>query len=70
MRKPWVLAAAAVLVAVAATGGVVVASGSKEATPAAREPSANTVKVEEGELSAMVSLDGTMTYRARSDGSP
>jgi hypothetical protein len=28
------------------------------------------VKVERGELSAMVSLDGTLTYRARPDGSP
>ncbi len=63
-------AAAAVLVAVTATGGVVVASGGKEATPAAQEPPANTAKVEKGELSAMVSLDGTLTYRARSDGSP
>jgi hypothetical protein len=68
--KTWMLAGAAVLVAVAATGGVVVAAGSKEATPAAQEPSANTVQVERGELSAMVSLDGTLTYRARSDGSP
>src|SRR5262249_31700809 len=34
------------------------------------EPPANTVKVERGELSAMVSLYGTLTYRARSDGSP
>jgi hypothetical protein len=69
-RKTWVLAAAAVLVAVTVTGGVVVASGAKQATPAAQEPPANTVKVEKGELSAMVSLDGTLTYRARSDGSP
>jgi hypothetical protein len=69
-RKTWVLAAATVLVALTATGGVVVASGSKEATPAAQEPPANTVKVERRELSAMVSLDGTLTYRARSDGSP
>jgi hypothetical protein len=69
-RKTWVLAGAAVLVAVAATGGVVGASGSKEATPAGQEPPANTGKVEEGKLSAMVSLDGTLTYRARSDGSP
>jgi hypothetical protein len=68
-RKTW-LAAAAVLVAVTATGGVVVASGSEEATPAAHEAPANTAKVEKGELSAMVSLDGTLTYRARSDGSP
>ena len=69
-RKTWVLAGAAVLVAVTATGGVVVMSGAKQATPAAQEPPANTVKVETGELSAMVSLDGTLTYRARSDGSP
>ena len=69
-RKTWVLAGAAVLVAVAATGGVVVASGGKDATAAAQEPPANTVQVERGELSAMVSLDGTLTYRARSDGSP
>ena len=43
--------------------------GSPDATPAAAAP-ANTVKVETGELSAMVSLPGTLTYRARSDGSP
>ena len=69
-RKTWVLAGAAVLVAVTATGGVVVVSGAEQATPAAQEPPANTAKVEKGELSAMVSLDGTLTYRARSDGSP
>jgi hypothetical protein len=69
-RKTWVPAAAAVLVAVAVTGGVVVGSSAKQATPAAQEPPANTVQVERGELSAMVSLDGTLTYRARSDGSP
>jgi len=69
-RKTWVPAGAAVLVAVTATGGVVVASGSDEATPAAQAPPANTVKVEKGELSDMVSLDGTLTYRARPDGSP
>jgi peptidoglycan hydrolase-like protein with peptidoglycan-binding domain len=68
-RKTW-LAAAAVVVAVTATGGVVVASGSEEAIPAAQEAPANTAKVERGELSAMVSQDGTLTYRARSDGSP
>jgi peptidoglycan hydrolase-like protein with peptidoglycan-binding domain len=69
-RKTSVLAGAAVLVAVTVTGGVVVASGAKEATSAAQEPPANTVTVEKGELSSMVSLDGTLTYRARSDGSP
>ena len=69
-RKTWALAAAAVLVAATATGGVVVMSGAKQATPAAQEPPANTAKVEQGKLSAMVSQDGTLTYRARSDGSP
>jgi hypothetical protein len=67
-RKAWVLAGAAVLVAV--IGGVVVTSSAKQATPAAQESPANTAPVEKGELSAMVSLDGTLTYRARSDGSP
>jgi hypothetical protein len=69
-RKTWVLAGAAVLVAVTATGGVVVMSSAKQATPAAQQPPANTVKVEKGTLSAMVSLYGTLTYRALSDGSP
>ena len=70
MRKTWVLAGAAVLVAVIATAGVVVMSGAKQATPAAQEPPANTAKVEKGKLSAMVSVDGTLTYSAQSDGSP
>ncbi|MBI2915216.1 MAG: efflux RND transporter periplasmic adaptor subunit [Firmicutes bacterium] len=70
MGKTWVLAGAAVLVAVTAIGGVVLMSSAKQATPAAQEPPANTVKVEKGKLSAMVSLYGTLTYRARSDGSP
>jgi putative peptidoglycan binding protein len=69
-RKTWVPAAAAVLVAAIATGGVVVASGGKPATPAARKAPADTVPVEKGELSSLVALDGTLTYRARSDGSP
>jgi hypothetical protein len=69
-RKSWVLAGAAVLVAVAATGGVVVMSSATQTTQAAQEPPPNTAKVKKGKLSAMVSLDGTLTYRARSDGSP
>ncbi|MET0603735.1 MAG: efflux RND transporter periplasmic adaptor subunit [Baekduia sp.] len=67
MRKALVLPAVAVLVAI---GGVVVASGSNDATPDAQELPANTATVVQGELSAMVSLNGTLTYRARSDGSP
>ena len=67
-RKRWALAAAAVLVA--GTCGVVVMSGAEHPAAAAQAPAANTVKVELGELSAMVSQGGTLTYRARSDGSP
>jgi hypothetical protein len=67
-RKRWALAAAAVLVA--ATCGVVVMSVAEHPTAAARAQAADTVKVEKGELSAMVSQGGTLTYRARSDGSP
>jgi hypothetical protein len=70
MRKRWVLAGLAVLAALAAIGVVVVMSGAKHATPVASEPPANTAKVEKGTLSAMVSLDGTLTYGTRSDGSP
>ena len=69
-RKTWLAAGAAVFVAVAATGGVVVVSSAKQATPAAQESPANTARVERGKLSALVSLNGTLTYRARSDGSP
>jgi Putative peptidoglycan binding domain len=65
-----VLAGGAVLVAVAATGGVVVMSRATPATQAAQEPPANTVQVKKGQISAVVSLNGALTYRARSDGSP
>jgi hypothetical protein len=67
-RKTWALAGAAVLVA--ATCGVVATSGAEHPAAAAQTPAANTVKVELGELSAMVSQGGTLTYRGRSDGSP
>ena len=69
-RKTWALAGAAV---VAVAGTVVVTlypTNAPQATPAALRAPANTVKVEKGELSAMVALDGTLTHRARSDGSP
>lgn len=63
-------AGAALLVAVILAGGVVLMAGAGPAAPAAPESPANTAKVQEGPLSAMVSLDGTLTHRARSDGSP
>jgi hypothetical protein len=65
-----VLTGAAVLVAVAATGAVVVLSGGEQATAAAQGASASTAPVQKGTLSAAVSQDGTLTYRARPDGSP
>ncbi len=68
-RKTGALAAAPVVAAVIVTGGVVAMSNAEQATPAAPAP-ANTVRVQRGELSAIVSLNGTLTYRARSDGSP
>ena len=69
-RKTWGLAGAALLVLVAITGGVVVMSGAKDPTPATRDAPPSTATVQRGKLSAMVSLDGTLTYRARSDGAP
>jgi hypothetical protein len=69
-RKTWVLAGAAVLAVAIATGGAAVMSSGKHATSAAHEPPPNTVKVAKGELSAMVSVNGTLTYRSQSDGSP
>ena len=68
--KGWVLTGAAVVVALAATGGLVVLSGGEQATATAQAASASTAKVERGKLSAAVSQDGTLTYRARADGSP
>ena len=41
-----------------------------EATPAAQESTVTTVEVQRGDLSAMVAVNGTLTYRARADGSP
>jgi hypothetical protein len=69
-RKTWVLVGAAGLVAATVAGSVVATSSGTHATSAGQERPANTVKVEKGKLSAMVSLNGTLTYRARSDGSP
>ena len=69
-RKTWALAAAAALVIATATGGVVAMSSAKQSTPSAQDTPPNTAKVEKGKLSAMVSQDGTLTYRARPDGSP
>ena len=68
--KTWVVAAAVVLVAAGGAGGVVALSGGNRANAAAAESPANTATVERGALSDMVSQYGTLTYRARPDGSP
>jgi peptidoglycan hydrolase-like protein with peptidoglycan-binding domain len=64
------LAGAAALVAVGATGGAVAVSSGKPVAPATSEPPANTATVDKTRLSAMVSVHGTLGYRAASDGSP
>jgi hypothetical protein len=69
-RKSRLLTGAAVLVAVAASGGVVALSGGERATATSAAPPPNTETVQKGKLSAAVSQEGTLTYRARPDGSP
>ncbi|HEV8462435.1 MAG TPA: hypothetical protein VGQ38_17170 [Gaiellaceae bacterium] len=58
---------AAVLAATAVVGSVVMLRASHAA---AQVPSVSTASVEKGPLSDMVSQYGTLTYRARPDGSP
>jgi hypothetical protein len=70
-RKTWVLAAATVLVAVLTIAGVAVTSGAKPASAAASpQPQFSTAQVQQRTLSATVPQNGTLTYRAQSDGSP
>ena len=64
------LAGAAVVVAVAATGAVLLLSAGEPAPASAQGAPASTAPVREGKLSAAVSQDGILTYRARPDGSP
>jgi peptidoglycan hydrolase-like protein with peptidoglycan-binding domain len=65
-----VLGTAAALAALTITAVVLVMSGARRVAPAAAQPVANTANVQERTLSATVSQAGTLTYRARSDGSP
>src|SRR5205823_1820320 len=67
-RRRWALAAVVGLAA--GVCGVVAMSGADHPAAAGRAAAANTEKVETGALSALVSGAGTLTYRARSDGSP
>ena len=67
-RGTWALVAAAVLVVGTVIGGVL--SGADHRTEAAEAAPASTATVRKGKLSAVVSQNGTLTYRARPDGSP
>jgi peptidoglycan hydrolase-like protein with peptidoglycan-binding domain len=69
VNRKWAPAGAAVLVT-AAVIGVVVLSGDEHATGDAQTALPNTARVEQGKLSAVVSQDGTLTYKSRPDGSP
>lgn len=67
--RRWALTAGAVLVA--GVCGVLALSGADHpAAVAAKAPATRTEHVEKGALSALVSGAGTLTYRARPDGSP
>ena len=61
------LAGAAVAVV---SAGMVVLSAADHTGTAAQAAPANTAQVQQGKLSAVVAQDGTLTYRARPDGSP
>jgi hypothetical protein len=65
-----VLTAAAILAAATVTGAVAMKSGAKPATAASQAAPAHTAQVQKRTLLAVVSQPGTLTYRARSDGSP
>jgi hypothetical protein len=69
-RRSWALVVVVVLVTTAAAGGLLAMSSAEPATPASTEPLVNTVPVERGPLSDMISVYGTLTFRARADGSP
>jgi peptidoglycan hydrolase-like protein with peptidoglycan-binding domain len=67
--RRWALTAASVVVA-GACAILITARGGHPAAAAGQLAAPRTEKVEKGELSALVSGAGTLTYRARPDGSP
>jgi multidrug efflux pump subunit AcrA (membrane-fusion protein) len=68
-RTTGVLAGAVLVVVAAVVGAAIVLPGADHATAAQAAP-ASTATVQRGRLTAVVSQDGTLTYRARADGSP
>jgi hypothetical protein len=69
IRQRWVLAGAAGVIVVAGAVAAVVSSGTS-ASAGVQVPAVNTASVERGSLATVVSQAGTLTYRARPDGSP
>jgi hypothetical protein len=69
-RRTWALAAAVALIALGASGGVVVSSSATQPARAAQREHVSTARVRREDLSATVSQDGTLTYKAEADGSP
>jgi multidrug efflux pump subunit AcrA (membrane-fusion protein) len=69
MRRRWIVATTTAAVTVAAAV-VVAMSFANKSSPATAEPPVTTAPVARGTLSSEVSLAGTLTFRARSDGSP
>ena len=69
-RKGWLLAGAVVLAAMTAIGGVLVMSVGRQQAQTAHQLATSSALVQKRTLSAVVSEGGTLTYRARSDGSP
>lgn len=70
MRRRSKVLLVVVLAASIVAGGAVASCGTEHASASAGERPPTTATVERGKLSDMVSLEGTLTRRARSDGSP
>ena len=67
-RRAWLLIGVTVAAVLALIGGLL--TGADHTRADAKAPPASTAPVQQGKLSAAVSQDGTLTYRARPDGSP
>ncbi|MGO1944405.1 MAG: efflux RND transporter periplasmic adaptor subunit [Ancrocorticia sp.] len=65
-----VLSAVAAVVAVACVGGATIFVSTSDPTSEESDMPVTTATVESGDLSKVVSASGTLTYRARSDGTP
>jgi hypothetical protein len=69
-RTNWVLTGVAALAAIVAGAGAIIGSTGTQAAVAAQRSPVSTATVRMGELSASVSVDGTLTYAAQPDGAP